>query len=261
MGESMLTRRIVWLLVGLLLSTSAIGGYKPDPGALIKDLQRLTQSQDRMTMVLWLPPEFWRASLEAKGQMAPQSVDRFVKEVDPYVIVAVADGQVGMIGSVNFADPESLRNSVTIEGPEGRLLSALPDSEISPGVRNLTQMMGPVLGNMLGALGTHVAFLVFPGTDKPGHFTVNASKDGTFIVHVGSVAMRYTLPLGSLLPPMIDAKSGETFPGNYRFNPFTGVKLLPAPPAPGQPAPSPAAEAVAPELPTTQPAEHPGSHG
>ena len=257
----MLVRRFVWLLAGLLLSASAIGGYKPDPNALIKDLQRLTQSQERMTMVLWLPPEFWRASLESKGQMTPESVDRFVKEIDPYVIVAVADGQVGMIGSVNFAEPESLRSSVTIEGPEGKLLSALPDSEISPGVRNLTQMMGPVLGNMLGALGTHVAFLVFPGTDKAGHLTVNASKEGTFVVHVGTVAMRYTLPLGSLLPPMIDAKSGETFPGNYRFNPFTGVKLLPAPRGAAQPAPSPASEPIRQEQPTTEPVEHPSSQG
>ena len=257
----MLIRRMVWLLAGLLLSASAMGGYKPDPNALIRDLQRQSQSHERMTLVLWLPPEFWRASLDSQGRMTPQSIDLFVKELEPFVVVAVADGQTGMLGSVNFAEPESLRSAVTIEVSDGKFLSALSDSEISPGVRNLTQMMGPVLGNMMGALGAHVAFLVFPGIDKAGHPTVNASKEGMFIVHVGTIAMRYQLPLGSLLPPMIDAKSGETFPGNYHFNPFTGVKLSPAPPGAAQPAPSPASEPIAPEQPTTEVPAHPSSQG
>jgi hypothetical protein len=257
----MLIRRIVWLLAGLFLSASAMAEYKPDPEALIKDLQRVTRSHDRMTMVLWLPSEFWRASLESEGKMTPQSVDRFVKELEPYVVVAVADGQMGILASVNFAAPESLRSAVTIEVSEGKLFSALPDSEISPGVRNLTQMVQPVLGNMMGALGTHVAFLVFPGIDKGGHPTVEPSKEGTFVVHVGTVAMHYKLPLGSLLPPMIDAKSGETFPGNYHFNPFTGVKLAPAPPGAAQPASTPASEPLRPEQPTTEPSPHTNSQG
>lgn len=260
-GGLMLIRRIAWLLAGLLLSASVMAEYKPDPEALTKDLQRLTRTQNRMTMVIWLPAEFWRASLESQGRMTSENVDRFVKELEPYVVVAVVDGQLGMLGSINFALPESLRSSVTIEDSEGKLFSALPDSEISPGVRNLTQIMGPVLGNMMGALGTHIAFLVFPGIDKGGHPTVKASNEGTFVVHVGAVAMRYKLPLGSLLPPMIDAKSGETFPGNYHFNPFTGVKLSPAPPGAAPPASTPTSEPLRPEQPTTEPTPHPSSQG
>lgn len=32
------------------------------------------------------------------------------------------------------------------------------------------------------------------------------------------VAVRYRLPLASLLPPAIDEKTGESFPGNYQFS-------------------------------------------
>jgi hypothetical protein len=105
-------------------------------------------------------------------------------------------------------------------------------------------MMRPVFGNMLGALGTHIAILVFPGVDKKGHRTVEPTKEGTLIVHVGKTATRYKLPLGSLLPPMIDAKSGEAFPGNYHFNPFTGDKLSPAPAETQRPADSPTGPSV-----------------
>jgi hypothetical protein len=225
----MVTRRIVCVVTGLLACGSAMGEFKPDPSAMVKDLEMMTRSEDRMTLVLWLPTEFWRASLESSGKIAPKEIERFAKELDPYVVVAVADGQLGIAGSVNFAEPDLLRSAVTIEDARGNLLSPLPDNAVSGGVRNLTQMMRPVLGNMLGSLGLHLALIVFPGTEKGGRRTVEPTKEGAFAVHVGTVAVRYRLPLGSLLPPAIDKKTGESFPGNYRFNPFTGDKLSPAP--------------------------------
>ena len=33
------------------------------------------------------------------------------------------------------------------------------------------------------------------------------------------------IPLGSLLPPKYDSETGEKFPGNYNYNPFTGIRL------------------------------------
>ena len=102
----------------------------------------------------WLLGEscgLWRASLEAGGKLAPKEVERFTKELDPYVVLAVADGQIGIAASVNFAEPDLLKSAVTIEDARGKLLSALPDDKVSGGVRNLTQMMRPVLGNMKGA--------------------------------------------------------------------------------------------------------------
>jgi hypothetical protein len=129
-------------------------------------------------------------------------------------------------------------------------------------------MMRPMFANMLGSLRVHLAFIVFPGTDKAGHRTVDPSKEETFVVHVGSVAARYRLPLGSLLPPMIDEKSGESFPGNYHFNPFTGNRLSPAPAkapanpptAPSQP-PAPSGPPSHPEQPATAPPQQPSAQG
>jgi hypothetical protein len=235
--------RLVCAVAGLLVSQAVIADFKPDTSALIRDLSVTRQSQDRMTVVFWLPPQFWRASLESGGMTDPKQVDRFVQNIEPYVILAVADGRRAL-ASVTFSEPDLLRNTVTIETVHGDRLSALPDEGISDGVRTLTQMMRPVLGNMLGSLGVHVVFVVFPATDKKGQPTVDPTKDGTFVVHIGEVEVRYALPLGSLLPPAIDPKTGESFPGNYHFNPFTGTKLSAKPagsekqPAPSQSSPS-----------------------
>jgi hypothetical protein len=245
LGDYMLARGILWIVAGLLVSGSAFGDFKPDPTALVRDLESMTRSEDRVTLALWLPTEFWRMSLE--GKVAPKEAERFLKEIDAYVVVAVVDGAPGIAGSVTFSEPELVRSSTTIEDTRGTVLSPLPEAEVSAGVRNLTQMMRPLFGNMLGALGSHLAFVVFPSTEKGGRRTVEPAKEGTFAVHVGPVTLRYRLPLASLLPPAIDEKTGESFPGNYQFNPFTGTKLTPTPAdrvkpsadAPTAPAPGP----------------------
>ena len=45
---------------------------------------------------------------------------------------------------------------------------------------------------------------------------------------------------------MLDTKTGESFPGSYRFNPFTGDKLVP------RPVPRPVPAALTPPTPKTQ---------
>ena len=70
----MLTRRLVLLAAGLLASSSALGQFKPDPTALVKDLESVTRSDERLTLVFWLPTEFWRASLE--GKVAPKEAEK-----------------------------------------------------------------------------------------------------------------------------------------------------------------------------------------
>lgn len=229
----MLRRRILWLVPGLLVSASAMAEFKPDLTGLVRDLESVVRSEDRFTLILWLPTEYWRVCLE--GKITPKEAEKFVKEIDAYVVVAVVDGAPGIAGSVTFSEPELVSNTVTIEDTRGTLLSPLPDAEMSAGVRNLTQMMRPMLGNMMGAMGSHLAVVVFPGKEKGGRRTVEPTKDGSFTVHVGSVTVRYRLPLGSLLPPAFDQKTGESFPGNYQFNPYTGTKLAPAPPGPSKP--------------------------
>jgi hypothetical protein len=57
---------------------------------------------------------------------------------------------------------------------------------------------------------------------------IEPKQTGTFAIEYRGKSHKWRLPLVALLPPMVDAKSGEEFPGNYLFNPFTGEKLTDA---------------------------------
>jgi len=49
---------------------------------------------------------------------------------------------------------------------------------------------------------------------------------GVLRVAVDEREFTFHLPLASLLPKKFDPKSGDEFPGNYSFNPFSGEPLV-----------------------------------
>ena len=214
-----------FLLTSLVALGPARADVKPDFGAIVKDLEVVDKSSDRLTLVFWMPLEFWRATLESSGKLSDKGMQQFVQTVQPYTILAVLDGETGLGGAINYAQPDALRASVTLEDTGGNVYQPLALDKIDEGLNNLLQMMRPVLSSTMGPMGAHMEFLVFTSTSKVGKHFVDVRTDGALIVHVGPKTFRYRLPLGSFLEPVVDVKTGETFPGNYHFNPFTGSPL------------------------------------
>jgi hypothetical protein len=199
-----------------------------DQSALIRDLTLTRNADGRITMAMWMPDEFWRSALQSSKQLTDKGISDYIAVVHPYTLVAVLDAQRG-ITAYRYTDTETLVNEATIEDSHGTTYSPLPPESVAEDIRNLIQTMRPLLANMMGALGQHMEFLVFPSMDKAGHRIADPKIDGSLTVHVGDVALRYRFPLGSLLPPTLDPKTGESFPGSYHFNPYTGGKLVQRP--------------------------------
>ncbi len=73
-------------------------------------------------------------------------------------------------------------------------------------------------------------FIVFAGRNAQGQRYADPTRPGILIVNLGPKEFQWRLPLGCLLPSEYDAKTGEEFPGNYVYSPFTGAKLATAKP-------------------------------
>ena len=199
-----------------------------DQSALMRDLTLTRNTDGRITMAMWMPDVYWRVSFQSSGRMTDKGLADYMAVLHPYTLVAVLDAQRG-ISTFRFTDMATLANEVTIEDSHGTTYSPLPPESVAEDIRNLLQIMRPLLSNIMGALGQHMEFLVFPGTDKAGHLIADPKSDGSLTVHVGDVALRYRLPLGSILPPSLDPKTGELFSGSYHYNPYTGGKLVQRP--------------------------------
>jgi hypothetical protein len=84
--------------------------------------------------------------------------------------------------------------------------------------------MKPAMAANAGPLGQAMEFIVFPAK-ADGKPLIDAAQAGTLQVTLYDQTYKWRLPLGSVLPARVDAKTGEEFPGNYQFNPYTGDKL------------------------------------
>jgi len=233
--------RIRGALLGCLAALSAVSGLSSstaraapvadsvDQGALIRDLTLTRNVDGRLTVTMWMPDEFWRIALQSSGRMTDKGIADYIAIMHPYSLLAIVDAQRG-ITAFHYTDADALVNEATIEDSHGNTYKPLAPDSVAEDVRNLIQTMRPLLTNMMGAMGQHMEFLVFPSMDKDGHLFADPKNDGSLTLHLGDVAMRYRLPIGSILPPTLDPKTGESFPGSYHFNPYTGGKLVLAPP-------------------------------
>ena len=199
-----------------------------DEGALIRDLTLTRNINGKLTVSMWMPDEFWRIALKNSGRMTDKGIADYIAVMHPYILIAVMDAQRG-ITAFRYTDADTLVNEATIEDLHGNTYRPLAPDAIAEDIRNLIQTMRPLLSNMMGAMGQHMEFLVFPSMNKDGRFIGDPKSDGSLTLHLGEVALRYRLPIGSILPPALDPKTGESFPGSYHFNPYTGGKLVPRP--------------------------------
>ena len=217
------------LMAAFLPLTGWCAEPQTDYMALVKDIQMMSKVGERLTIVMWMPEQYWEASLGSNPRLTQVGKEEFLDAVRPYTIVAVVDAKVGITGALSFS--ETLAADVKLEDDAGNVYEPIDPQAQSGDIKNMLQTLKPVFANAMGPFGAHLEVLVFPANRKDGKRIADPIKDGFLVVRVADQRFRYRLPLGSLLPAMIDKRTGETFPGNYHFNPYTGDKLGLAPAA------------------------------
>lgn len=218
---------LVLLSAALIPLWPAAAGAQSDMNALVNDTQRLHQDGPRLTLVWWIPDEYWEASAKGSSQSSPQQLKQLLSVVERYVIFAIVDGELGNLGSVKTRSLDAIIGTIQLVAPGGTRFPPLGEDQLSGDLRTFFQVMKPLLANMLGQVGKGLEFVAFDGRGPGGGRLLDPRREESFSVIYDGRRHEWRLPLGSLLPPAMDAKTGERFPGNYRFNPYTGDRLRP----------------------------------
>ena len=212
---------VLWIFSGI-----AFGQEQVDSQALLRETQKTSQTAGQLTMIWWLPEQFWQAAAAKSNPAGAVQSDALMKVMRRYTLIAVVDGQVGPLGGITYKSEELVRSSVTLKDSMGVSYPPLADTAIDADMRILLQLFKPVVANVAGPLGQNMHMLVFPSTGKGGQPLADAKSTGFFLVIVSGKEFKYTLPLASVLPFRYDAVTGEQFPGTYNFNPITGARLV-----------------------------------
>jgi hypothetical protein len=192
---------------------------------LVRETQRTSESGGQVTMVWWLPLQFWDESMKANAAMPAEARTTVLNGLADYTVIAMLRAKAALGGLTDVQSKEEIVKNARVE-VNGTVLEPLAQDKISPIAQLMLAQLKPALAGMAGAVGGAMEFVVYPAKSADGKVLVDAMQNGTLKVKLYENNYSWRLPLGSLLPARVDQKSGEEFPGNYQFNPFTGDKLI-----------------------------------
>ena len=196
-----------------------------DVTALTQETQRVSQKPDEMTLVWWIPEEFWAASFAQTPDMTAAQTEEFLKVVRPYTMMAVVDGTMGAFGGITYKSEEYIRTNTRLVDAQGKLYPPHKADQVDADTKNMLQMIKPMLANMLGPMGQNMHFLLFPAKTEEGVRIANAKKKGRFAVKLGDRQFKWRLPLDALLPAKTCTGCSEQCKGSWNFCPWCGTKL------------------------------------
>jgi hypothetical protein len=226
----------VILALAMLVPSPASAADTPaaapiDINHLMSDTQISSGGGRTVDLVWWVPEEFWTASFQDDTSMTEAQKQSFVKMLRPYTLVAVVRGTIGDFGTITYLDEKDIRAGLRLIGTDGSSYEPIDEEKASDEAKLLLHIIQPILANAAGKLGENMRFYLFPSQNKAGKRIADPRQPGMLTVMNMGTEIKYRLPLGSLLQPKFDSATGEQFPGNYQFNPYTGTGLTTTRPA------------------------------
>ncbi len=217
---------ILAIAVIFLVSGSHVQAEDVNLQNLIQETQRMEQGPNAFRLVWWIPTEYWMAAFKNAPNMTDQQKQVFYRTVDEYNVLAVIDAKVSDLGSILPQPRNTIVSNLSLVIGDEKILKPLSDTQISSDAKNLFAMMKPAIANMLGQFGQGMEFICFTNAGSNGQRILDPKKNNRLSAKLGNSSFNWRLPLGSLMPGKYDKNTGETFPGNYIYNPFTGDKLI-----------------------------------
>lgn len=195
---------------------------------LAQDTQRLSSQPDGLELVWWLPSVYWQAAAQTAG-LPEADKAAFLRAFDGYVMVATVQGTMGLAGVDRFMDAREALADLRLVDTAGKTHLSLPDEQVPVPLKTMLGVMKPILANMIGPMGSNMHFAVFEDRDAEGKPLFDPLGSGRIRILTDRNSYSFRLPLGSLLPSRQDPVTGDVFPGDYLYSPYTGAPLQSAP--------------------------------
>jgi hypothetical protein len=226
-NKNFLSTKIIYAVLLLCSSLIAVGQQKVvNIDALTSETQKMLSDPGRITMVWWIPAEFWKATFDRDPSVSKEGAETVIKTFRPYTVLVVVDGKIGSFGGVTYKTEATLRSSIQITDGQGISYGPLSDELIDADTKSLLVVMKPVFSNMLGQMGQNMCFILFPSVNKANQKIIDPFREGTFSVKLEENIFKWTLPLGSLIPSKICPVDNQELSGAWNFCPVHGNKLV-----------------------------------
>src|SRR5438105_3635071 len=112
-------------------------GSEDAMSGLIKETQHMIDDGERLSLIWWIPNEFWQRSLAKNPRVTADQAQDIVRALEDYTLVAVVDAKKGGLAVFTYTPADEIRKSATLITPAGNKLSPVDDSDLTPAAKNL----------------------------------------------------------------------------------------------------------------------------
>ncbi len=208
-----------------ILSLFSFSVFAAKPIDLAQNTQWVLQPTNSRVQFVWLiPTKYWEISF-AEGNVSDAEKNKMLNVIDKYTLFAVADLTIGMAGIPTGLDELAIKEKLILRDTKGKPVAPLALKEQEQDLRSLLDVMKPIFKNMVGAMGEQMQFIVYPGFDVEGTRVFDFNSNGIVRFEYDKQTFSVRTPLAGLLEKKTDKETGEKFPGNYLFNPYSGRAL------------------------------------
>lgn len=195
-----------------------------DISELAAELARTVKNGNDLTVAWWFPAEYWDETLKDSPDLSDEGRAKLVAEMRNYTMVAIVRGH--FYRSIFQPLPRTeIANNLTVHF-NGDVLGPLEDEDLTSEVRYVADVLKPVVARILGQFGKGVEIFLYSNSND-GKRLIDPRAKGLLQAQIFDDEVEWRTPLAALFPPKRDPKTGESFPGTYNYNPYTGDKLPP----------------------------------
>jgi hypothetical protein len=216
-------RPLVAALLALSVSSS-FASRSIAPPTLDEEAMQKHQDDRHMALAMWFSTGFMEKAASARG--GPEAARQVIARLDGYAIFAILDVKIDTnAGALVPGDSQQMRASARLRLGDRAPMAIVREDDLPADVRTTVRIVKPVIANMLGKFGDAIELVVFKDADEHGHSLMTPSAHLQATLDFDKETFAWALPSISLLPTRIDPATGDTFPGDFDYSPFTGRKL------------------------------------
>jgi hypothetical protein len=183
---------------------------------------------DHFAFAWWVPKEYWQAVMAHNANTPDEAKKQVLEALDNVSLLAVVQADVS-IGDFDFYSKEEVDNNlrITYLSEQGKRKLKIKE-DIDPGLRDLLQVLKPVLAGAMGNMGQSVHFYVIEDQTARGRI-IDPYSEGTIEVQLASrdgkaLEGNIELPINSLFIPR-KCPNGKEAHISWKYCPWTGEKL------------------------------------
>lgn len=189
------------------------------------ETQRGTPDPDRLLLIWWIPVEFWEVTFAQDKDMSEEETREFIELMEPYILIAVVDAELGMFGNATYRSMRDLKKSVRLIDKKGKQVRSLTVRDVDGDVQILLNTMKPILSSLIGPMGEHMYFFVYPRESAGEDIIGSCAESGRLTVAIDGERYHFNTPLPSLIEQKICRVCDHRFRGDYNFCPYDSTQL------------------------------------